>query len=253
MLARSGLQPVTQTDAKLRGYPVTSARDLCFSYDGRTRVLDGVSLDVESGAMTMILGRSGSGKTTLLKVLKGLLRPQSGTVKIAAGDAAGAVAYVPQTLGLVRSLSALDNVLTGALRRTSTARSFLKLFPHDLEVEAKDTLARLGLGHKFFEPAQQLSGGERQRVAIARALMQKPTLILADEFVSQLDPITSAEILDSMRAIARDQGVALLVTTHETGVVEDYADRVVVMRAGKIAHEVPGGALSQGDMLDLLR
>jgi len=83
--------------------------------------------------------------------------------------------------------------------------------------------------------------------------MQKPTLILADEFVSQLDAITATEILDSMRVIARDQGVALLVTTHETDVVEDYADRVVVMRSGKIAHEVPGGALSQGDMLDLLR
>ncbi|MDO8615782.1 MAG: ATP-binding cassette domain-containing protein [Dehalococcoidia bacterium] len=241
----------------VRRQPVVHAGDLWFGYRSDLPVVRGVTLDVYSGAVTMILGRSGSGKTTLLKVLKGLLHPQRGSVQIAArcsnGRAAGAIAYVPQTLGLVRSLTALDNVLTGALSRVGTVRSLAHIFPGAIVDEARETIARLGLGHKLHEPVYRLSGGERQRVAIARALMQHPDLILADEFVSQLDPITACDILDMMRDISHNRGVSLLVTTHETDVVEDYADRVVVMRHGEIVHDSPGGRLSQPQMLDLLR
>ena len=240
-----------------RGQPVVRARGLSFAYDRRLPVLDGIDLDVQPGEITMILGRSGSGKTTLLKVIKGLLRAQRGTVSLTSGGrsrpAAGAIAYVPQTLGLVRSMSALDNVLTGALSRTGTLRSLVKAFPGDIVRDAKELIARLGLADKMHEPVYRLSGGQRQRIAIARALMQHPTLILADEFVSQLDPITAAEILESMQAIAHEAGVALLVTTHETDVVEDYADRVIVMKDGRITHDAPGGSLTQGEMLELLR
>jgi phosphonate transport system ATP-binding protein len=241
--------------ARADGYAVVQARDLWFAYRRGHPVIDGVDLDVNSAAITMILGRSGSGKTTLLKLIKGLLRPQRGAVALTTNgrSSRGAIAYVPQTLGLVRSISALDNALTGALSRVGAARSVAKLFPREIVDEAKDLIADLGLAHKLHEPAYRLSGGERQRIAIARALMQHPALILADEFVSQLDPITATEILDSMRTIAHDNGVALLVSTHETDVVEDYADRVIVMRDGRIAHDAVGGELSQGEMLELLR
>lgn len=205
----------------------------------------------------MVLGRSGSGKTTLLRVLKGLLRARRGTVRLggaAAGrDASAAIAYIPQTLGLVRSASALDNVLMGALSRTGFVRSLLRYFRRDAVAEAKEMLTRLGLGDKMDKPAWALSGGERQRVAIARALMQHPALILADEFVSQLDPITAADILRMMREITRARGVSLLITTHETDIVEQYADRVIVMAGGRIAHDSPGGVLRQEEMLALLR
>jgi phosphonate transport system ATP-binding protein len=119
--------------------------------------------------------------------------------------------------------------------------------------EAKETISRLGLSHKVNEPVYRLSGGERQRIAIARALMQRPALILADEFVSQIDPITGGEILEMMQHIARDSGVGLLVTTHETDVVEAYADRIVVMRSGRVVHESAGGALSRAEMLAALK
>lgn len=241
-----------------RGQAVVEARDISFSYDRKNLVLDGVNLDVAAGEITMVLGRSGSGKTTLLKVIKGLLRPQRGTVRMHLGEEHGgrksaAVAYVPQTLGLVRSMSALDNTLTGGLSRSGMLASLVKMFPRAVADEAKDTLASLGLAHKIHEPVYKLSGGQRQRIAIARALMQQPALILADEFVSQLDAVTATEILDLMRGIAREKGVALLVTTHETDVVEDYADRVIVMREGKVTHDAPGGHLSQAEMVELLR
>jgi len=234
------------------------AHDLWFSYDGRSYVLRGVELTVPRGQMTMILGRSGSGKTTLLKVLKGLLRPQRGSVQLFGGPfvngsgPAHSVAYVPQTLGLVRSMTALENTLAGALNRTGTLRSLLRSFPKHTVEEARACLASLGLADKMNERVYHLSGGERQRVAIARALMQRPSLILADEFVSQLDPVTTEEILAMMQGIAHS-GVGLLITTHETDVVANYADRVIVMRQGSVIHDAPARLLSMEGMLELLR
>ena len=233
--------------------PLLAARDLWFSYDGRNYAVQGVDLTVRSGAMTMVLGRSGSGKTTLIKLLAGILQPQRGAIEAsAANSTARQTAYIPQTLGLVKSMTALENTLAGALTRTNTLLSMLKLFPKQTVERAKETLAGLGLADKFDQKVQHLSGGQRQRVAIARALMLEPNLILADEFVSQLDPVTSEEILDMMREITK-RGVGLLVTTHETDAVANYADHIVVMREGRVSFEAKGGEVTEVGMVDLLR
>ena len=237
--------------------PALIARNLWLAYDRQSFVLRGVSLEVQRGAMTMVLGRSGSGKTTLLKTLNGLLSPQRGEVEIVMRGRNGRrpqqhIAYVPQTLGLVRNMSALDNALAGALSYTPTALSLIKVFPKATKDEAKRTLTSLGLGDKLREQAYALSGGERQRVAIARALMQRPDVILADEFVSHLDPATTGDIMEQMREIARG-GVGLLITTHEIDVVRNYADRVVVMRGGTIAYDGAAGGLSLPEMMELIR
>ncbi len=235
------------------------AHDIWFSYDGKSEILRGVDLTVQRGLMTMILGRSGSGKTTLLKVLQGLLVPQRGSVQLLpAGQENGSklgrgrVAYVPQTLGLVRNMTGLENALTGALGRVGTMRTLFRSFPKGIVEEARATLTSLGLGAKIDERVFSLSGGERQRVAIARALMQQPDLILADEFVSQLDPITAEGILEMMRGIAAE-GVGFLITTHEVDVVANHADRVVVMRQGVVSHDGGAQRLTMEDMLGLLR
>jgi phosphonate transport system ATP-binding protein len=245
--------PVARAQPASNGRPpALTAHDLWFSYDGRTHAVRGVELTVAQGAMTMVLGRSGSGKTTLLKTLHGLLQPQRGSVTAGANGARRSIAYVPQTLGLVRSMSALENALTGSLARVGTLRSLLRLFPKGTVEQAKETLASLGLGDKLNKQVYALSGGERQRVAIARALMQEPSVILADEFVSQLDPVTAEEILDMMRRIAA-AGVSFLITTHETDIVAKYADHVIVMRDGAIAHDGRSATLSEAEMVDLLR
>jgi phosphonate transport system ATP-binding protein len=206
-------------------------------------------LEVWPGAITMMLGRSGCGKTTLLKILHGLLTPQRGSVEPCPG--VETVAYIPQTLGLVRSLSAEENVLTGALRRMGAWRSLLKAFPSPLRQEARALLADLGLAAKIEERVGRLSGGERQRVAIARALMQRPQLVLADECVSQLDPVTAREILRLMRRSA-EGGVGWLVATHDLELVSDYADRVAIMQAGRIIVERTIGPDGIGDLADWL-
>ncbi len=212
-----------------------------FGYDSSHPVLKGVNLQACSGEMLMVVGISGGGKTTLMKLAKGLLTPQRGSVKVLnqplettlTGKLNPHVAYIPQQLGLVRNLSAMDNVLTGGLARVSAFRSCLGLFPHELREEAQAMLDSLGIGHKAQEKVYALSGGERQRVAIARALMQRPQLLLADEFVSQLDPRRRGTLMEIMRGLAA-MGLALIVTTHNLELVSRYADRVLVLRAGEV-------------------
>jgi phosphonate transport system ATP-binding protein len=242
------------------GRPALDASDLWFSYRAARPVLRGVSLTAEAGTITVVLGVSGSGKTTLLKLCKGLLTPWRGTVHVL-GDvvhAAGrgrldpSVAYIPQNLGLVRNLTVLDNVLMGALSRIPKIASLLGRVPGAERRCAEKTLGRLGIGHKTDEKVYALSGGERQRVAIARALMQRPRLLLADEFVSQLDILTSRDILSIVRDIAAD-GVAVVVATHEIDLVEGYADAVIVLRDGEKVLDRRTGSDGIPDLASALR
>jgi phosphonate transport system ATP-binding protein len=233
--------------------PALTARDLWFSYPRHAPALRGVSLGVDQGRVTMILGRSGSGKTTLLKVLAGLLSPQRGTTQRHAVDGrpTSRVAYIPQTLGLVRSLTALDNVLTGALARVGTLPSLVGAFPRPLIAQALQLMDQLGVGGKAHEPVARLSGGERQRVAIARALIADPGVILADEFVSQLDAVTTRQILDMTRALSR-QGTGVLMTSHDPELVAAYADRLIVMGRGEVTYQGSASELSPARIVELL-
>jgi phosphonate transport system ATP-binding protein len=225
--------------------PALEIADVWFSYVPGRPVLKDIGLTAEANLITVVLGASGSGKTTLLKTIKGLLTPEHGSIRVFGQpvDARHArldsrVAYIPQQLGLVRSLSAVDNTLIGALGHVSTIPSVMKLFPREYVDEAYQTLRMLGIADKASEKVYSLSGGERQRVAIARALMQRPRLVLADEFISQLDPVNSREIMNIMRDIA-SRGVSLVMTTHELDIVARYADRVVVLRDGQKVLDCP--------------
>lgn len=212
-----------------------------FGYDPAHPVLKGINLQARSGQVLMVVGISGGGKTTLMKLAKGLLTPQRGSVQVLGqpletsitGKLNPHVAYIPQQLGLVRNLSAMDNVLTGSLAHVGALRSCLGLFPAELRAEAQAVLESLGIGQKAQEKVYALSGGERQRVAIARALMQHPRLLLADEFVSQLDPRRQSTLMEIMRSLAAT-GLALIVTTHNLELVSRYADRVMVLRDGEV-------------------
>jgi phosphonate transport system ATP-binding protein len=230
--------------------PAIEVQDLWVSYNSARYALQRVDLRLEEGEVCMVLGPSGSGKSTLLKAIKGLLKPSRGRInafglEVSNGisgrlrrELGSRIAYVPQNLGLVRNLTVLENTLMGALSRTGTLTSLVKAFREEDVAEARERLRELGIAHKENEKVFHLSGGERQRVAIARALLQHPRLVLADEFVSQLDPMTTRDILDIVAATAR-RGIAFLITSHEIELVAQFGDRAVFLRDGEKVHECP--------------
>ena len=220
-----------------RGALAVVTDELWFGFPGREPILRGLDFEARVGEVTVVLGSSGGGKTTLLRLIKGILPPSSGEVRVFGHPPARGrhldptIAYIPQQLGLVRASTVLQNALTGAAARIALWRTLIAQPPAAELAAAMAVLSTLGIAEKADAPVHTLSGGERQRVAIARSLMQQPRLILADEVVSQLDVLTSLEIMEQLRAIARD-GVAVVITTHEVELALRTADRLVVLRDG---------------------
>ena len=229
--------------------------DVWFGYRNDVDVLRGVNISFGSGEVTMVLGRSGSGKTTLLKVAAGLLKPRKG--RVVAVDDSGAelrsprIGYIPQGIGVVGNMTVLENVLLGAFDRAPKAWAFLGRFPEEEVERAEEILELLGLDDVVWKRARELSGGQKQRVAIARSLMHGSELILADEFVSQLDPLTTIEVLELVRSL-RSRGVGFAVTTHDVHLVPRYADRVAVIREGRVVLEGEARSLAPEELVRAL-
>jgi phosphonate transport system ATP-binding protein len=207
--------------------------------------LRGVSMEVAPGERRVVVGPSGSGKSTLLKVLAGLIRPDAGEVRVL-GRAAGArgrsvqpVGYVPQNVGLVATATVLQNVMLGALARTSQLRAALGAFPAEEYEHAAEALSSTGLDHLAQRRAHELSGGERRRLAVARALVQRPALLLADEFLSELDDVTADRVLAALDAARQRLGMTIVMVEHNLRVACDFADRVTVLGAGEVVADAP--------------
>jgi phosphonate transport system ATP-binding protein len=230
--------------------PALAVRGLRKHFGSRL-VLDGIDLEVRRGELVAILGANGSGKSTILRCIVGLTEPDEGSVRLAgreettlrgaerAATRRGA-AMIFQQIHLVRRLSALDNVCCGALGRLPARRSLIRmLFPEEVRAEAMACLDRVGLADRASDRASQLSGGQQQRVAIARALCQRPSVILADEPVSALDPAAADRVLRLLRDLAHMDGLAVTAVLHQPELARLYADRVVGVREGTISFDTP--------------
>ena len=221
-----------------------------FTVSGKQEVqaLRGVNLHIKPGSFMALKGRSGSGKTTLLNCLGGLDQPTRGTVTIFGDDISRMteeqatrwrrkqVGFVFQSFGLLPTLSAYENV--ELILRIAGMRERER---HDRSVEC---LKLVGLGKWIHHRPYELSGGQQQRLAIARALANHPPLILADEPTGELDSGTAREILDFFRTIVDEEGLTLLVASHDP-LVDKYADQIIQMNDGQITllptQYVPGG------------
>jgi phosphonate transport system ATP-binding protein len=224
----------------------------CEDAGGRV-TLDTPQLSFQAGERVAIVGPNGAGKSTLLRCLSGFAVPVAGRVQVL-GHELGAgisratlrqlrreVAQVLQGLHLVQRLSALDNVLIGALGRLSGWRSWARLH-HEADVaEALRALDAVGLRSQSQQRADRLSGGERQRVAIARMLMQRPRLVLADEPTASLDPASAKEVCRLLRDSAAH--ATLITVVHHVDLLPLLADRVIGLRDGKLAFDQPLASL----------
>jgi len=231
-----------------------AVEDLWFAYREGKWILQGVHLQVPAGGFWTIMGPSGAGKTTLMRIMAGLLPFPKGRVFLLGHPLQGEpepalrrlIGYIPQQLGLVRGLTALENVLLGSLARHPGWRTALGFFPRAEIERAMALLEMLDLADKAEEKVFRLSGGERQRVAIARALMQDPQLILADEFVSDLDLPRAAQVLAFVHRLARERGLTVILNLHEIQLVQEFADHVVILKEGQVVFESPALDLSWG-------
>ena len=222
--------------------------DVWTSYDSKNFALTGVNLSIDRGTNYAIVGQSGSGKSTLLKLMNGMMTPSKGTIKMdyqtpdmnnkTFKKMMHTIGYIPQSLGLVKNISVLDNILIGALPRLTTMQSILKQFPEHEIQEAKRILKLVGLSGKESRKAYMISGGEKRRVAIARALMQKPTILLADEIVSELDHVTAREIMDLILDAQKKMNLTAIMVHHDMKLALEYANRVAVMKDGEKILEI---------------
>jgi ABC-type polar amino acid transport system ATPase subunit len=216
-------------------------------YFGRLHVLKGISLALEPQEVVCLIGRSGSGKSTLLRCINFLEEPSAGTVevdglRVPAGvrgkehnqlvhDIRIRTGMVFQDFNLFPHMSVLDNVAEALVTVKGMARE--EAIGH-----ADENLAKVGMIHKRDEYPSRISGGQKQRVAIARALAMEPKVMLFDEPTSALDPELIGEVLDVMKALARE-GMTMIVVTHEMGFAREVADRAIFMDEGVFVEEGP--------------
>ncbi|UUX97916.1 amino acid ABC transporter ATP-binding protein [Aquabacterium sp. J223] len=207
---------------------------------GALEVLKGVDLDVQRGEVIAIIGRSGSGKSTLLRCVNGLEAFQEGELDVDGQplrhDQPKAMRALRQHVGMIfQSFNLFPHLSVG--RNVMLAPGLVKgRHGPEAEARARQLLARVGLGDKFDAWPDQLSGGQQQRVAIARALAMDPAVLLCDEITSALDPELVGEVLRVVESLAQE-GMTLLMVTHEMNFARQVADRVVFMHAGRI-HEI---------------
>lgn len=208
-------------------------------YDDAAAIAD-VSVDLEPGELTVLIGRSGAGKTTLLRCLDGLERPDAGTIRLD-GDPASPtdVALVFQAGALLEGKSALENVLDGGLERESTWRELLGWHAPAEKRAAIERLHAVDLAGYADRRVGDLSGGERQRVGIARALHQEPRVFLADEPVASLDPATARAVLERLAALVRREELVGLVSLHQPRLAREVADRYLGLEDGRLALDAP--------------
>ena len=220
-------------------FSIVDIRQLRKRY-GDNEVLKGVDLDVKRGEVIAIIGKSGSGKSTLLRCINGLEEFQEGTLHVDGqplkhGDAK-AMRELRQNVGMIfQNFNLFPHLSVG--RNVMLAPTLVKKAQAQANDEtARRLLARVGLAEKFDAWPDQLSGGQQQRVAIARALAMQPSVMLCDEITSALDPELVGEVLKVVESLA-DEGMTLLMVTHEMNFARKVSDRVVFMHAGRI-HEI---------------
>jgi ABC-type polar amino acid transport system ATPase subunit len=220
--------------------PIVSVESVSKHF-GSLRVLDDLTMHVESGERVVVIGPSGSGKSTLLRCINWLESITSGRIVVdgkVLGGRGNSIAEIRAEVGMVFQQfnlfphkTVLENITLAPVR-------VRKVPIAEAREQARELLARVGLPEKADEYPARLSGGQQQRVAIARALAMRPKVMLFDEPTSALDPELVGEVLEVMRGLARD-GMTMVVVTHEMAFAEDVADEVVVLDRGAIVEQGP--------------
>ncbi|MGK0534125.1 phosphonate ABC transporter ATP-binding protein [Bacillus sp. 'calajunan'] len=223
-------------------------RNVSKMYPNGTKGLNNTNLNIQKGEFVVMVGLSGAGKSTLLRSVNRLHEITEGEILIEGESITAAkgkelrrmrrdIGMIFQSFNLVKRSTVLKNVLAGRVGYHSTFRTTLGLFPkEDLEL-AFQSLKRVNILEKTYARADELSGGQQQRVSIARALAQEAKIILADEPVASLDPLTTKQVLDDLKKINEDFGITTIVNLHSIDLARQYATRIIGLHAGEIVFD----------------
>ena len=223
-------------------------KNLSVTYPGGVEALKNINLDVEDGEFLIIVGLSGAGKSTLLRTTNGLIMPTIGEVYVDEKEITKAskkelkeirsnIGMIFQTFNLVNRSSVLKNVLTGRLHSVSTLKSTFGAWPKEDKKIAFECLQQVEILEKAYVRASNLSGGQQQRVGIARALAQHPTVMLADEPVASLDPVTSRVVMKYLKKINEDFGIKTIVNLHFLDLAKEFGERLIGLKDGELVYD----------------
>lgn len=219
-------------------------------YPNGYKALNNITLEIEQGEFVAIIGLSGAGKSTLLRTINrmhditdGKLTVNNQEVNHLRGKELRKfrrkIGMVFQSFNLVTRTTVIKNVLTSRVPDMPLWKSIIGLYSKADKIIALEALDKVGILDKAYIRADQLSGGQQQRVALARTLAQKPEIILADEPVAALDPVTAGQVMDDFKKINKEMNISVLINIHHVDLALKYCDRVIGIKAGEIVYDGP--------------
>ena len=233
-------------------------------YPNGTRGLEHVNLEIQQGEFIGIIGTSGAGKSTLIRTINGLNNVTEGTLMVNETNVAQLkgkalrefrknVGMIFQSYNLVPRVSVIRNVLSSRVPNMSFLSVCFGLFSKADKLKALDALNRVGILDKAYIRADQLSGGQQQRVSLARALAQDADILLADEPVAALDPVTAREVMDDFKRINKELNKTVLINIHHVELALEYTDRIIAVKKGRIVFDGPSSSVTQQVLDDVYR
>ena len=225
-------------------------------YPNGFEALKDINLKIEQGEFAAVIGLSGAGKSTLIRTINRMHDITEGTLTVDGinvmelpGKSLRAfrrkIGMIFQSFNLITRTTVIKNVLTAFVPELPWWRAFPGIFKKEEKIAALEALDKMGILDKAFVRADQLSGGQQQRVALARTLAQNPQIILADEPVASLDPVTARQVMDDFQRINRDMNITVIINIHHVELALQYASRVIGIREGKIVYDGPSSQVTQ--------
>ena len=225
--------------------PLLSIKDLVKVYGKETRALNGISLDFYPGEFIVVIGPSGAGKSTFIRCINRLVDPTEGAIVFEGEhlEKSGGrklrkerskIGMIFQHYNLIGRTNVIKNVLHGRLYHTPLYKSLFGLYSHEDKKEAVELLKKVGLQDQIYKRADELSGGQMQRVGICRAILQRPKLLLADEPIASLDPMSANIVMQQLHTISAEKNLTCIVNLHQVDYAKKYATRIIGMKQGKV-------------------
>ena len=232
------------------------------TYPNGYQALKDINLTIEQGEFVAIIGLSGAGKSTLIRTINRMHDITDGTLTVDGVNVMelkGArlrqfrrnIGMIFQSFNLVTRTTVIKNVLTSRVPELPFWRALLGAYPKKDKLEALEALDKVGILDKAFVRADQLSGGQQQRVALARTLAQNPKIILTDEPVASLDPVTAKQVMDDFRRINREMNISVLINIHHVDLALQYADRVIGIKAGEVVYDGPASEVNEAVLAEV--